>query len=92
MNYFHAIQLLENLETKKFHQSTKKFTYLVAMQRYYEMDEDERNNVEFLLKSYPTLKISVIESIAEADGSVSYFSCLIDGSCEVDVSCLYGFL
>ncbi|OBA25591.1 hypothetical protein HANVADRAFT_53816 [Hanseniaspora valbyensis NRRL Y-1626] len=62
----------------------RKFRLLVSMQRMTSFGSNEEESKEFLLRAYPELQISYIEDILnENTGLVEYYSCLIDGSCEI---------
>ncbi|CEI89489.1 Putative Glucan synthase (Fragment) [Rhizopus microsporus] len=63
--------------------ANEKFRYLVAMQRYAKLNQEERANCEFLLTEYPNLQIAYIEEELDSNGYVVYYSVLIDGHCEV---------
>lgn len=100
MNYSRAIKLLydienpdlndfEGLEQKK-HESAaimalRKFRIVVSMQRMAEFNADEEENKDFLLRAYPELQISYLEKELNPEtNKITYFSSLIDGSCEID--------
>ncbi|TIA75844.1 hypothetical protein E3P91_00230 [Wallemia ichthyophaga] len=70
--------------------ATRKFKFLVSMQRYSKFNAEERENVEILLKTFPDLQIAYIEEIVTPDeddisedfDEVRYYSVLIDGHCD----------
>ncbi|KAJ9052707.1 1,3-beta-D-glucan synthase [Entomophthora muscae] len=102
MNYSKALKLLhrienpelvhilggnsEALETELDLMSRRKFNFLISMQRYTKFNKEERDNVEFLFKSYPDLQVGYLEDVpSETEGEApTMFSCLIDGHCERD--------
>lgn len=63
-----------------------KFTCLAALQRYHTMSMEELDDVEILLAEFPLLSIAYIEHHEQAEPAQRsrYFSCLIDGSCQLD--------
>eukprot|EP00966_Prymnesium_polylepis_P000654 14821-Prymnesium_polylepis.1 len=69
-----------------------KFRLVAALQRYGVMRPDELADVEILLAEFPMLSIAYIEEedspASGADGRPTrrFFSCLVDGSCELDVA------
>ncbi|CAO3660310.1 hypothetical protein G6F70_006192 [Rhizopus microsporus] len=63
--------------------ANEKFRYLVAMQRYAKLNQEERANCEFLLMEYPNLQIAYIEEELDSNGHIVYYSVLIDGHCEM---------
>lgn len=104
MNYGKAIKLLyrienpsmvhmyadniDGLESELESMARRKFKMVVAMQRYTDFNQSEREAVDFILKVFPSISISYL--IKEKDpnnvtGEPVYYSCLCDGMCEVDV-------
>ncbi|KAJ3333211.1 1,3-beta-D-glucan synthase [Blyttiomyces sp. JEL0837] len=99
MNYQKALKLLARIENPQIvasmaperlnaaldHLACQKFTLVVAMQRYTRFDKEEMENVELLLRFYPSVKIAYVEElpIDVGSGVGKYFSCLIDGTCNV---------
>ncbi|KAF7728693.1 1,3-beta-D-glucan synthase [Apophysomyces ossiformis] len=101
MNYRAAIRLMYRVESaetiqayqgdhKKLQQDLNrltnlKFRLLVAMQRYAHFNEQEREDAEFLLTTYPDLQIAYIdeEKAEEEGGESTFYSALIDGYCEL---------
>ncbi|KAG0173582.1 1,3-beta-D-glucan synthase [Apophysomyces sp. BC1034] len=102
MNYRAAIRLMyrvENAEAiqnyrgdnKKLQQdlnqlTNSKFRFLVAMQRYAQFNEQEREDTEFLLTTYPELQIAYVDEEkpeGEGGGASTFYSALIDGHCEL---------
>lgn len=84
MNYTKALKLLYKLETDEPEEmgdmeddlaafARRKFSMVIAMQRYLAMDAEERENVLQLCKVYPELKLLVLE---EEDGT--YYSVLLE--------------
>ncbi|KAI0243644.1 1,3-beta-D-glucan synthase [Massospora cicadina] len=102
MNYAKALKLLhrvenpelvhilggnsEALETELDLMSRRKFNFLISMQRYTRFNKEERDNVEFLFKSYPDLQVAYLEEVpGDNEGEPpTMYSCLIDGHCERD--------
>ncbi|GEQ72143.1 hypothetical protein JCM33374_g5829 [Metschnikowia sp. JCM 33374] len=97
MNYSKSIKMLLDLETeedtfsKGFDEdrlkeiqdlTLRKFFITVSMQRFKDFSEEEHESAEVLLRAYPELQIAYIEEeLNEVDGSLTFYSCLIDGSC-----------
>lgn len=96
MNYSRAIKLLYDLETEDDadgkddeerlnaikSMAVRKFKIVVSMQRYEHFNQEELECTQILLRAYPELQIAYIsEEIDEKLGSITYYSCLIDGSC-----------
>lgn len=90
MNYQKAIQLLHYSETASdyykndgeemdtYHQLlNRKFKLIVAMQRFQEFNDEEREDAKLLFSTYPDLLVSYIEK-KEIDNKVSYYSCLLE--------------
>ncbi|KAL6946774.1 1,3-beta-glucan synthase component fks3 [Hanseniaspora vineae] len=74
---------IEALDTELEKMANRKFKMIVAMQRYATFSEDELKATEFMLETFPHMKISYLEEVAnETTHEVEYFSCLIDGFCE----------
>jgi 1,3-beta-glucan synthase len=57
-----------------------KFNFVVAMQRYQQLSDEEYEDVEFILGTFPCLKIAYIEEQQQ-----HWYSCLIDASCQRSV-------
>ncbi|KAH8915230.1 glycosyltransferase family 48 protein [Atractiella rhizophila] len=101
MNYSKAIKLLYRVENPEVVQSLggntellerelervarRKFKFVVSMQRYSKFSQEEKDNVEFLLRAYPDLQIAYLDFDAprKEGGEPRIFSALIDGHCEV---------
>ncbi|ODV98397.1 hypothetical protein PACTADRAFT_36871 [Pachysolen tannophilus NRRL Y-2460] len=99
MNYSRAIKLLfdvenpnlkdfDNSEHKKLESASimalRKFRIIVSMQRLNEFFTAEQEDKDFILRAYPELQISYLEEeIIQETGEVNFYSCLIDGSCEI---------
>ncbi|ORX61288.1 hypothetical protein DM01DRAFT_1365559 [Hesseltinella vesiculosa] len=97
MNYHRAIKLLYRVETPeltKFAQdetelqatlknmASRKFKFLVAMQRYATLSRDDLDSLELIFGMYPDLQIAYIDQEEdETTGHTSFYSCLIDGHC-----------
>lgn len=98
MNYHNAIKLLYRVETPELSSANKsaeleleqmanrKFRFVVAMQRYTSFDAEEKENVDYILKSYPNLQIAYLEQEKTPSGNgeqheTVYYSALIDGHC-----------
>ncbi|SCV02431.1 LAME_0H00386g1_1 [Lachancea meyersii CBS 8951] len=100
MNYSKAIKLLYRIENPSMVQafctnfddmerelrnlSRRKFRMVVAMQRFAKFDKEEQEAADLLLRAYPDMCISYLEEIPEEDGEPKFYSCLIDGHCQVD--------
>lgn len=69
---------LDRLANRKFH-------FLVAMQRYAKFTSQEAEDAEFLFKAYPNLQVAYVEEekSEKEEGGVTYYSALIDGTCEL---------
>ncbi|KAI7908108.1 1,3-beta-glucan synthase component-domain-containing protein [Cokeromyces recurvatus] len=65
--------------------SRRKFKFLVAMQRYAKFTPSESEDAEFLFKAFPELQVAYIEEISPIDpnGEITYYSSLVDGTCEL---------
>lgn len=99
MNYSRAIKLLfdvenpnledfDNDEQKKLEAASimalRKYRMVVSMQRMNEFNQDEQENKELLLRAYPELQICYLEEELNPETNVvTYYSSLIDGSCEI---------
>lgn len=95
MNYSRAIKILYDLE--QFGESDnyndlrlrllekmaiRKFKMIVSIQRYMQLDQQEKDNVEFLVQAFPELQIAYIEEELDRNTQkMNYYLCLIDGSC-----------
>ncbi|KAJ1978936.1 1,3-beta-D-glucan synthase [Dimargaris xerosporica] len=75
----------EKLEKELDRMARRKFKFLVSMQRFTKFNKEERESVDFLLRTYPDLQIAYLEEIpSEEEGQLPrVFSCLIDGHSEV---------
>lgn len=91
MNYQKAIKLLHYSETIEMVQSiengnlfdnlaNRKFHLVIAMQRFLKFSEDERRDADLLFATYPDVKVACIDEIIDEDGTVSYYSTLLDVS------------
>lgn len=83
-HYGDKYELLEN-ELNKM--ARRKFKMVVAMQRYSKFNNEEMEATEFIMKIYPEIMISFLQEerdIANPDGDLIYYSCLIDGTCPID--------
>ncbi|KAM0544702.1 hypothetical protein ACHAPJ_011689 [Fusarium lateritium] len=101
MNYTRAIKLLyrvenpemvqlfngyaEKLEYELERMARRKFRIVVAMQRYAKFRQEEQENAEFLLRSYPDLQIAYLdeEPAENEEDEPRVYSALIDGYSEV---------
>ncbi|GAN10845.1 1,3-beta-glucan synthase component FKS1 [Mucor ambiguus] len=61
----------------------RKFRFVVAMQRYTSFNAEEKESVEYILKSYPDLQIAYLEQEKAEGQETSYYSVLIDGHCDI---------
>lgn len=78
---------LEGLENELETMANRKFKMVVAMQRLTKFDAQEKEAVEFLLKAYPSVMVSYLheeQQTGESPGEPVYYSCLVDGYCEID--------
>lgn len=62
--------------------SPPKFYFLVSVQRYQYLNNEEIKDLDWILQTYPSLQISYVEKI-ETNTSPRYYSCLIDGFCQI---------
>ncbi|RCI06938.1 1,3-beta-D-glucan synthase [Rhizopus stolonifer] len=62
--------------------ASRKFRFLVAMQRYSQFNLEEKENVNYILKAYPDLQIAYLEQETEEDVPV-FYTVLIDGHCTI---------
>lgn len=105
MNYAKAIKLLyrienpsmvhmyadniDGLENELELMARRKFKMVVAMQRYAEFNQSEREAVDFIFKVFPSISISYLTKEKDPNnvtGEPTFYSCLCDGSCDVDES------
>ncbi|KAI8074154.1 1,3-beta-glucan synthase component-domain-containing protein [Gongronella butleri] len=98
MNYARALKILHRVEHPELSnidqpQATEaqldrlayhKFRFLVAMQRYSRFTDEENDNCEYLLSEFPHLEIAYIEEEKNASRTegATFYSCLVDGTCE----------
>ncbi|KAJ1660836.1 1,3-beta-D-glucan synthase [Dispira simplex] len=75
----------EKLEKELERMARRKFKFLVSMQRFAKFNKEERESVDFLLRTYPDLQIAYLDEVpSEVEGELPrVFSCLIDGHSEV---------
>ncbi|OMH79606.1 1,3-beta-glucan synthase component FKS1 [Zancudomyces culisetae] len=74
----------QKLEGELDHMANRKFRFVVAMQRYFRFNKEELESVEFLLHTYPSLKIVFIDEDTDPEtGETRYYSALIDGTSEI---------
>ncbi|KAK9768395.1 1,3-beta-D-glucan synthase [Basidiobolus ranarum] len=80
--------LTESLDNDVDQMARRKFRFVVSMQRYANFSKGEMENVEFLLNSYPDLQIAYLEEAPPRvqGGDLQFYSCLIDGYCELGVN------
>ncbi|KAK6461978.1 1,3-beta-glucan synthase component-domain-containing protein [Scheffersomyces coipomensis] len=92
MNYEIAIRLLYKIENSSFDTDfqseefeaelkqfvSRKFRLLVSMQRFQQLSPQEKEDVFTLFKNYPHIEISYLEEEDLEDGTVNYYSTLID--------------
>lgn len=93
-NYRKAIKLLHFSESNRrytvFDQAEseveldllvdRKFKLVVAMQEYQHFTNEEINDAHILFAKYPNMLVSYLETIKSDDGSISYYSNLLDVS------------
>ncbi|SCU86899.1 LANO_0C09516g1_1 [Lachancea nothofagi CBS 11611] len=100
MNYSKAIKLLyrienptmvqaygtnfEAMESELENLSRRKFRMVVAMQRLTSFDKDEKGATDLLMRAFPDMCISYLEEVCQSEGEPHFYSCLIDGHCDVD--------
>jgi 1,3-beta-glucan synthase len=99
MNYAKAIKLLYRVENSEVVQmfggntdklerelgrmARHKFKFVVLVQRYSKFNQDEFENAEFLLSTYPGLQIAYLEEPPRKEGGEpELYSALIDGHSE----------
>lgn len=75
----------EKLEKELEKMARRKFNFVVSMQRFTKFNKDEKECVDFLLKTYPDLKIAYLEeSPSQLEGEEPrIYSVLIDGHSEI---------
>ncbi|CDK27738.1 unnamed protein product [Kuraishia capsulata CBS 1993] len=99
MNYSRAIKLLydienpdlssfDNSESKKLEVASvmaqRKFRMVVSLQRMSEFTPDQQDNREFIMRAFPELQIAYLEENTSPEtGETTYYSSLIDGSCDI---------
>ncbi|CAG8467886.1 7262_t:CDS:2 [Paraglomus brasilianum] len=104
MNYSKAIKLLYRVENpeivakyardpRKLEQeianmASRKFKFVITMQRYCKFNAQEQENADFLLHAYPDLQIAYLDEVPpEREGEeAKIFSVLIDGYCKKDAN------
>ncbi|KAI9292872.1 1-3-beta-glucan synthase [Neoconidiobolus thromboides FSU 785] len=101
MNYSKALKLLHRIENPELVQllggnsealdeeldlmARRKFNFLISMQRYTKFNKEEKENVDFLLKTYPDLQIAYLEEEkGVTEDEVVMYSCLTDGHMPVN--------
>lgn len=63
----------------------RKFHITVSMQRYKDFSNEEIECTEILLRACPEVKIAYIdEELDASSGQLFFYSCLIDGNCDID--------
>lgn len=97
MNYSRAIKLLHSAEcldsklddvVNVEHANViaqRKFRLVASLQRLKDFNSEQDHAKEYLMRVYPELQIAYLE--VETDkmtGHVVYYSCLIDGHCDID--------
>lgn len=95
MNYSRALKLVYDVENPTFEDeqrqlenaavmALRKFRMVVSMQRLSSFTQDEKDNKELLLRAYPELQICYLEEETDSlTADKTYYSALIDGSCEI---------
>lgn len=93
MNYLRAIKLFYDIEQPKksnvysnLEKATlmtlRKFCFVVSMQKLKYFSTEEKEDVDFLLKAFPGLKVAYLdEEIDKQTHEKYYYSALIDNSC-----------
>ncbi|KAJ3120625.1 1,3-beta-D-glucan synthase [Nowakowskiella sp. JEL0407] len=86
MNYPKALSHLYHIETPDSDNSVnrniveRKFTYVVAMQRFSVFSAEENENLELLFRLFPEIRIAFVEEVVEETDSL-WFSSLVDKNC-----------
>lgn len=94
MKYSEAIQNLayseslkepvtEELEKRIRHVALTKFRIIVSMQRYTLLSDEDAQEVAHMLRTYPEMQIAYIDEEQDADGNLTFYSVLVDGTGEV---------
>ncbi|RKP34218.1 glucan synthase [Dimargaris cristalligena] len=75
----------EKLEKELERMARRKFKFIISMQRFTKFNKEERESVDFLLRTYPDLQIAYLDEVpSETEGEPArIFSCLIDGHSEI---------
>ncbi|KAL7748483.1 1,3-beta-D-glucan synthase [Sorochytrium milnesiophthora] len=86
MNYRKALRVLGSLEKDMTQDVLEdvinaKFNFVVSVQRYAQLNEREREDLDFLMKTYPSLKVAYTCVETNDNGFERVYSCLIDASC-----------
>lgn len=82
MYYHSAIQLLHSVEAGESDYEAlhglaqRKFSMLIAMQRYQNFSPEELEDTHFLLQTYPTIRIAYLEEEVTENG-INYYSALL---------------
>ncbi|QPG76770.1 hypothetical protein FOA43_004164 [Brettanomyces nanus] len=100
MNYKKAIKLMHRVENPEMIEyfggsdnseeylnviAARKFRLLVSMQRLQKFSASEREDLQVLLRSFPEIKISCLESEEDPEhGSVKYFTVLYEATNDTD--------
>ncbi|KAJ3359865.1 1,3-beta-D-glucan synthase, partial [Allomyces arbusculus] len=85
---FQGVCSEEEIEDEADYVSSRKFRLVVAMQRYQHFDKNDLESVELLFSVFADLAVSYIEEVPSAvEGEPpTYYSCLIDGWCNMTAS------
>ncbi|KAJ3366940.1 hypothetical protein GGF32_000001 [Allomyces javanicus] len=85
---FQGVCSEEEIEDEADYVSSRKFRLVVAMQRYQHFDKHDLESVELLFSVFADLAVSYIEEVPSAvEGKPpTYYSCLIDGWCNMTSS------
>ncbi|KNE56252.1 hypothetical protein AMAG_02086 [Allomyces macrogynus ATCC 38327] len=85
---FQGVCSEEEIEDEADYVSSRKFRLVVAMQRYQHFDKNDLESVELLFSVFADLAVSYIEEVPSAVESEppTFYSCLIDGWCNMTAS------
>ncbi|QEU59953.1 hypothetical protein KDRO_C04770 [Kluyveromyces lactis] len=78
-------QNTDSADDKSTSIALKKFHMICSMQRMSEFTDDEKADRNVLLTAFPSLKIAyIVSELDKASGRKIYYSCVIDGYCDID--------
>lgn len=75
----------EELDADADLMATRKFNFVITMQRYQHFTKEDHESVDLLFSVFKDLQVAYLEEEANPDGTTlsKWYSCLIDGRCEV---------